>query len=74
MFSSMLFLATYLNRKARGSIHWKVKLEIEIENWNGKLKLKIEIENWNWKLKLKIEIKNKNWKLKSRIKIDIWNL
>ena len=51
--------------------NWKLKLKIEIENWNWKLKLKIEIENWNWKLKLKIEIENWNWKLKLKTKIDI---
>ena len=80
MFSSVLFLATWVTQivehKSKLKIkilnrNWKLKLTIEIENWNWKLNLKIEIENWNWKLKLKIEIEieNQNWKLKLKIEI-----
>ena len=75
MFGYVLFLATYLNRKARGQ-HWKSKLkfgieiEIEIVKEIKNFKLEIEIVNRNWKSKLEIEFEIWNLKLKLKIKID----
>ena len=47
-----------------------MKLRIKIENVNGKLKLNIEIGNWNRECEWKIGIKNQNLKLIPSLKIS----